>query len=92
MICGIDVYHAGVGSSMKCSVAGFVASLDKPLTNWFSKVCLQGRHQELIDMLQICFISAIRAYYKVSNVHYTPCMAQYTISLLHYDIYKYFIL
>lgn len=29
MICGIDVYHAGVGQSMKGSVAGFVASLDK---------------------------------------------------------------
>ncbi|OAD56703.1 Piwi-like protein 1 [Eufriesea mexicana] len=68
MICGIDVYHAGIGSSMKCSVAGFVASLDKLLTSWYSKVCLQGRHQELIDMLQMCFISAIKAYYKVNRI------------------------
>ncbi|XP_003704269.1 argonaute 3 [Megachile rotundata] len=64
MICGIDVYHAGVGQSTKGSVAGFVASLDKLLTTWHSKVCLQGQHQELIDMLQICMISAIKAYYK----------------------------
>ncbi|CAK9832967.1 Piwi-like protein Ago3 [Anthophora retusa] len=64
MICGIDVYHAGVGQSTKGSVAGFVASLDKLLTTWHSKVCLQGKHQELVDMLQICLISSIKAYYK----------------------------
>lgn len=39
MICGIDVYHSGVGQSMKGSVAGFVASLDKLLTSWHSKIC-----------------------------------------------------
>ncbi|XP_043262895.1 piwi-like protein Ago3 [Colletes gigas] len=64
MICGIDVYHAGVGQQMKGSVAGFVASLDRLLTTWHSKICLQGRNQELVDMLQICLISAIKAYYK----------------------------
>nr|ACV84373.1 argonaute Ast1 variant [Apis mellifera] len=64
MICGIDVYHAGVGQSMKGSVAGFVASLDKLLTSWHSKICLQGKHQELVDILQICLISAIKAYYR----------------------------
>ena len=64
MICGIDVYHAGIGQSSKGSVAGFVASLDRMLTTWHSKICLQGRHQELVDMLQICMISAIKAYYK----------------------------
>ncbi|XP_076240892.1 argonaute 3 [Calliopsis andreniformis] len=64
MICGIDVYHGGIGQSTKSSVAGFVASLDKLLTVWHSKICLQGRHQELVDMLQICMISAIKAYYK----------------------------
>lgn len=69
MICGIDVYHAGVGQSMKGSVAGFVASLDKLLTSWHSKICLQGKHQELVDILQICLISAIKAYYRVSNIH-----------------------
>lgn len=70
MICGIDVYHAGIGQSTKGSVAGFVASLDRELTTWHSKICLQGRHQELVDMLQICMISAIKAYYKVATDHY----------------------
>lgn len=69
MICGIDVYHSGVGQSMKGSVAGFVASLDKLLTSWHSKICLQGKHQELVDILQICLISAIKAYYRVSNIY-----------------------
>nr|XP_034178827.1 piwi-like protein 1 [Osmia lignaria] len=69
MICGIDVYHAGIGQSTKGSVAGFVASLDKLLTTWHSKICLQGQHQELIDMLQICMISALKAYHK-HNQHY----------------------
>ncbi|XP_043528793.1 piwi-like protein Ago3 isoform X2 [Frieseomelitta varia] len=64
MICGIDVYHAGAGQSMKGSVAGFVASLDKALTTWHNKVCIQGKRQEIVDMLQMCLISAIRAYYK----------------------------
>ncbi|XP_053999069.1 piwi-like protein Ago3 isoform X1 [Hylaeus anthracinus] len=69
MICGIDVYHAGIGQSTKGSVAGFVASLDKALTTWHSKICLQGRHQELVDMLQICLISAIKAYYKHNKLY-----------------------
>ncbi|XP_033328474.2 argonaute 3 [Megalopta genalis] len=64
MICGIDVYHGGIGQSTKGSVAGFVASLDKLLTTWHSKICLQGRHQELMDMLQVCMTSALKAYYK----------------------------
>ncbi|XP_076749124.1 argonaute 3 [Xylocopa sonorina] len=64
MICGIDVYHPGVGQSAKSSVAGFVSSLDKLLTTWHSKICVQGSHQELIDILQMCLLSAIKAYNK----------------------------
>lgn len=66
MICGIDVYHAGSGQS-KGSVAGFVASLNKHLTIWHNKICIQGKRQEIVDMLQICLISAIKAYHRVSN-------------------------
>ena len=63
MICGIDVYHAGNGQS-KGSVAGFVASLDKLLTIWHSKICIQGKRQEIVDMLQMCLISAVKAYHR----------------------------
>lgn len=64
MVCGIDVYHPGIGQGRQRSVAGFVASMDKLLTSWYSKICLQGPNQELIDLLQICFIASINAYKK----------------------------
>ncbi|KAL2726285.1 piwi-like protein Ago3 isoform X1 [Vespula maculifrons] len=64
MVCGIDVYHPGFGTGRRGSVAGFVASMDKLLTSWYSKICLQGAHQEIIDLLQICLISAINAFKK----------------------------
>lgn len=65
MVCGIDVYHAGVGGGR--SVAGFVSSLDAQLTKWHSKICMQTSKQELVDMLQVCLISAISAFRKVIN-------------------------
>lgn len=64
MVCGIDVYHPGIGQGRRGSVAGFVASMDKLLTSWYSKICLQGPNQELVDLLQICFIASINAYKK----------------------------
>ncbi|KAL6429603.1 hypothetical protein ACFW04_007503 [Cataglyphis niger] len=64
MVCGIDVYHAGVGGGAKKSVAGFVASLDTQLTKWHSRICMQASKQELVDMLQVCLTSAINAYQK----------------------------
>ncbi|XP_029662473.1 piwi-like protein Ago3 [Formica exsecta] len=64
MVCGIDVYHAGVGGGAKRSVAGFVASLDTQLTKWHSRICMQASKQELVDMLQVCLTSAINAYQK----------------------------
>ncbi|XP_029162775.1 piwi-like protein Ago3 [Nylanderia fulva] len=67
MVCGIDVYHAGVGGGAKKSVAGFVASLDSQLTTWHSRVCMQASKQELVDMLQVCLASAIAAYHKHNN-------------------------
>lgn len=65
MICGIDVYHSGIGGGARKSVAGFIASLDSPLTKWHSRICLQSSKQELVDMLQVCLTSAINAYHKV---------------------------
>ncbi|XP_026667929.1 piwi-like protein Ago3 isoform X2 [Ceratina calcarata] len=67
MICGIDVYHSGTGQFNKGSVAGFVASMDKMLTTWHSKVYMQGKHQEVVDMLQLCLASSVRAYQKHNN-------------------------
>lgn len=66
MVCGIDVFHAGVGQGSKGSVAAFIASLDKMLTSWHSRVCLQAPHQELVDLLSQCLVSAINVYREVS--------------------------
>ncbi|XP_066589272.1 piwi-like protein Ago3 [Prorops nasuta] len=67
MICGIDVFHGGQGQGPRGSIAGFVASMDKLLTKWYSKICIQGKNQEIVDLLQICFVSAINAYRKNNN-------------------------
>lgn len=65
MVCGIDVYHAGAGQGPRGSVAAFIASLDKMLTTWHSRVCLQAPNQELVDMLKQCLASAIQVYREV---------------------------
>ncbi|XP_018355281.1 PREDICTED: protein argonaute-3 [Trachymyrmex septentrionalis] len=67
MICGIDVYHAGVGGGSRKSVAGFIASLDTQLTKWHSRICMQASKQELVDMLQVCLTSAINAFHKYNG-------------------------
>lgn len=65
MICGIDVYHTGIGGTPKKSYAGFVASLDYQLTKWHSRICIQNMNQELVDSLQMCLTSAVNAYREV---------------------------
>ncbi|XP_018396706.1 PREDICTED: piwi-like protein 1 [Cyphomyrmex costatus] len=67
MVCGIDVYHVGVGGGGRKSVAGFIASLDNQLTKWHSRICMQASRQELVDMLQVCLTSAINAFYKYNG-------------------------
>ncbi|XP_010187806.1 PREDICTED: piwi-like protein 1 [Mesitornis unicolor] len=62
MIVGIDCYHDTL--SGKQSIAGFVASLNQPITRWFSRCALQGRGQELADGLKACLQSALREWYK----------------------------
>lgn len=73
MICGIDVYHTGIGGAAKKSFAGFVASLDAQLTKWHSRICIQNFKQELVDLLQMCLISAINAYHKVMCYVFFKC-------------------
>jgi len=64
MVCGIDAFHDATKKGG--SVAGFVASINQTFTRWFSRVCLQGPVQELVDGLKTCFISALKCYYDVS--------------------------
>ncbi|XP_012275649.1 piwi-like protein Ago3 [Orussus abietinus] len=69
MICGVDVYHSGTDRMAKGSVAAFVASMDKPLTSWYNKICIQGPNQELIDLLKVCLVSSVNEYRKKNNCY-----------------------
>ncbi|KAJ9591964.1 hypothetical protein L9F63_001476, partial [Diploptera punctata] len=65
MVCGIDSYHECQKRSN--SVAAFIASTNPSLTRWYSKVCIQGPGQELVDGLKTCFISALNVYYEENH-------------------------
>ncbi|XP_034240768.1 piwi-like protein Ago3 isoform X2 [Thrips palmi] len=65
MVCGMDVYHDPTRKG--ASVTGFVASLNQPLTRWFSKVTFQTPGQELVDGLKLCLISALKKYHDVNG-------------------------
>lgn len=59
MVIGIDVYHEK-GHQMS-SVVGFVASMDKTFTHWYSIAEIQqSTHQELMSSMQ-------KAFHKVAN-------------------------
>ena len=65
MVIGIDVYHDKARQGK--SVAGFVASLNKHCTRWFSTVAYHEPGQELVKGLQICLTDALRKYNEVSS-------------------------
>lgn len=65
MIVGIDVYHEK-GKQMS-SVVGFVASMDKTFTQWYSVAGMQkSTHQELMKCVQEAFHKVIRHFKIVS--------------------------
>ena len=66
MVIGIDVYHDASRGGR--SVCGFVASMNKSLTRWHSRVCFQSPGQELIDGLKMCLTASLRKFHEVSNI------------------------
>ncbi|NXI47583.1 PIWL1 protein, partial [Galbula dea] len=69
MIVGIDCYHDTV--SGKRSIAGFVASMNKVMTRWFSRCAVQSPGQEIVDGLKACLQSALREWLTWNK--YLPC-------------------
>ena len=65
MVCGIDVYHDP--SRKSPSVGGFVASMNKTCTRWYSRVAHQMSGQELVDSLKLTFVAALRKYHDVNH-------------------------
>jgi len=65
MIVGIDVYHEK-GKQMS-SVVGFVASMDKTFTEWYSVAAMQrSTHQELMKSMQDAFHKVVTQFKAVS--------------------------
>lgn len=63
MFVGIDVYHSPDDKNSWC---GFVSSLDKECTQWYSQVRDQrDRAREMIDVLGDCMRNAIKEYLEV---------------------------
>ncbi|XP_069825609.1 piwi-like protein 1 [Dendropsophus ebraccatus] len=62
MIIGIDIYHDTLQG--KRSIAGFVASMNKGMTRWFSRCVVQDQKQEIVDGLKVCMQAALHAWYK----------------------------
>ncbi|XP_053312111.1 piwi-like protein 1 [Spea bombifrons] len=60
MIIGIDCYHDTL--SGRRSIAGFVASMNKGLTRWFSRCIVQDQKQEIVDGLKVCMLACLRAW------------------------------
>ncbi|KAI0210741.1 Piwi-like protein 2 [Lamellibrachia satsuma] len=65
MVCGIDVFH-DIAKERR-SIGGFVASLNKTCTRWYSRVSYQMPGQELIDCLKVCFTASLRKYHEVNH-------------------------
>ncbi|XP_053125966.1 piwi-like protein 2 isoform X2 [Hemicordylus capensis] len=65
MVVGMDVYHDP--SRGKRSVLGFVASVNQNLTKWYSRVVFQMPHQEIVDSLKVCLVSALQKFHEVNH-------------------------
>ncbi|XP_071789596.1 piwi-like protein 1 [Asterias amurensis] len=65
MVVGIDSYHDS--SSKGRSVGGFVATMNKTLTRYYSRCTFQHSGQELIDGLKVCMKAALKMYHEINN-------------------------
>ncbi|XP_073468568.1 piwi-like protein 1 [Aquarana catesbeiana] len=65
MVIGIDIYHDTVAG--KRSIAGFVASMNKGMTRWFSRCVVQDKKQEIVDGLKVCMQGALHAWFKCNG-------------------------
>ncbi|WAQ95553.1 PIWL2-like protein [Mya arenaria] len=68
MVVGIDIYHDS--AAKKQSICGFVASMNKNCTRWFSRCKVQPVSQELVDGLKFCLVSALTKFHETN--HFLP--------------------
>ena len=65
MVVGIDVYHDK--SRKSGSVAGVVASINDPMTRYYSTVAIQRQGQEITDALTVSFMDALIKYWETNH-------------------------
>ncbi|KAK9506113.1 hypothetical protein O3M35_008106 [Rhynocoris fuscipes] len=65
MVVGLDTFHDTARQGK--SVGAIVASLNKPLTRWYSKVFTQSPGLELIDGLEVSILACLQKYREVNN-------------------------
>lgn len=65
MVCGVDVYHDKANRGR--SVVGFVASMNQPLTKWYSNISFQHPGDEIIHKLKILLFESLRNYHRIHH-------------------------
>ena len=77
MIIGVDVFH----ERGRRSVAGFVASMNRSMSRWYSRIVFQTERQELVTGLTLCMTQALNKYHEVgltlcvyTRTHVCVCM------------------
>ncbi|XP_078682114.1 piwi-like protein 1 [Branchiostoma floridae x Branchiostoma belcheri] len=65
MVVGINMYPDSLTKGM--SVGGFVASMNRNLTRWYSKCTIHKTGQELIDQLKHCLAASLRNYQTINQ-------------------------
>lgn len=65
MVVGFDVYHDSMTKSK--SIGGFIASTNKYLTRYYSRITTQSSHQEISSQLKVCMSGALKKYYEVNK-------------------------
>nr|AZB49329.1 piwi-like protein [Halisarca dujardinii] len=63
MVIGIDVYHERGNKS----VAGFVASMNRSMTRWYSRAVFQTQSEELMTGLSECMNKALTKYHQANQ-------------------------
>nr|XP_019611125.1 PREDICTED: piwi-like protein 3 [Rhinolophus sinicus] len=66
MFIGIDCFHDTVNRQK--SIAGFVASMNEDLTEWFSQCIFQESGQELVNGLRACLQEALKLWYERNSI------------------------
>lgn len=65
MVCGLDTYHDPKRRAP--SVGALVASLNQPLTRWYSKIYNQNPGLEFVDGLEVSMLSCLQKHREVNG-------------------------